>query len=106
KENRGEVKMGMVRAEKEEKALSLPKSPPKRFSGGLLLTQPSCSCLTAKVSVIAVLEFKIQIGLKELVLIQRIDSDRTDPARAKTFIDAPPVRVSDVETDGIGQHVS
>jgi hypothetical protein len=30
--------MGMVRAKKEEKALSLRKSPPKRSSGGLLLT--------------------------------------------------------------------
>ena len=52
-----------------------------------------------------VLEFKIQIRLEYLILIERIDTDVAISPGAKCVVDLPGIGVGEVEDYGISQHV-
>ena len=51
------------------------------------------------------LEFKTQIRLEYLILIERIDTDVAEAPGAKCVVDLPGIGVGEVEDYGISQHV-
>src|ERR1041384_6519857 len=52
------------------------------------------------------LELHIQIGLKELVFVERVDADIAGAASAERFVRAPAVAVTKIEDDGIADRVA
>ena len=54
---------------------------------------------------LTVLEFKTQIRLEYLILIERIDTDVAEAPGAECVVDLPGIGVGEVEDYGISQHV-
>src|SRR5436190_21983541 len=52
------------------------------------------------------LKLHVQIGLEDLVFVERVDPDVGDAARAERFIRAAAVAVTEVETNGVAERVS
>src|SRR5205085_6931192 len=51
------------------------------------------------------LELNIQVGLEDLVFVQRVDPDIADAASAEGFVGAVAVAVAQVESDSVGNGI-
>src|SRR4051812_32684425 len=52
------------------------------------------------------LELNVQVGLKDLVFVERVDRDIADAASAERFVGAVAVAVAQVESDSVGNGVA